>query len=102
MQMPADPLNPATIPRLNGTDGIALAMAMTATHDLRLENDRIVRLPPQARGIFPLIDGKNTVADLAARLETRGVGADQFRAVWRETVETLTPTGLLSFTAGPS
>ncbi|NHO19858.1 hypothetical protein GOB90_12900 [Acetobacter oeni] len=95
-------MNPATVPRLSDTTGIALAMAMTATHQLPLESGSPVQLPPQARGIFPLIDGVNTVADIAARLETRGVEADQFRDVWRKTVQALAHTGLLQFTQGRS
>lgn len=97
--MSSDPLNPVTIPHLSGTTGIALAMAMTATHQLPLQDGRIIQLPPQARGIFPLIDGTNTVADLASRLETRGVDAAQFDAVWRDTVQALASAGLLRFTS---
>lgn len=99
-----DPLAPTTVPVLNGVTGIALAMGMTPTHALRTgsgEAGQVIQLPPQARGIFPLIDGRNSVADLATRLDSRGVNATQFAEVWRATVEALGPTGLLSFGASP-
>ncbi|MCH4090084.1 hypothetical protein [Acetobacter sp.] len=94
-----DYMDPKAVPHLHGVDGIRLAMAMTDTHQLSVgEGDEAVtvQLPPQARGIFPLIDGRNTVADLATRLETRGVNASQFESVWRATVAALAPFGLLS------
>ncbi|WP_338422056.1 hypothetical protein [Acetobacter sicerae] len=94
-----DCMNPKAVPQLHGVDGIRLAMAMTDTHQLSVGEGSetvTVQLPPQARGIFPLIDGRNTVADLAARLEVRGVDASQFEGVWRATVATLVPLGLLS------
>ncbi|NHN88634.1 hypothetical protein GOB81_08325 [Acetobacter sp. LMG 1627] len=95
-------MSPEAVPQLHGVDGISLAMAMTETHQLQVgegEKAVIVQLPPQARGIFPLIDGRATVADVAARLETRGVNAEQFETVWRATVKALAPFGLLALTA---
>lgn len=97
--VPPDCMNPEAVPRLHGVDGIRLAMAMTDTHQLSVGEGSeavVVQLPPQARGIFPLIDGRNTVADLAVRLETRGVSASQFESVWRATVAVLAPCGLIS------
>ncbi|MFT8718387.1 hypothetical protein [Acetobacter sp.] len=91
-----DPMAPETVPSLNGVDGIRLAMAMSDTHQLQV-GEATVQLPPQARGIFPLIDGRNAVAALAERLEARGVEAEQFERVWRQTVEALAPFGLLTF-----
>lgn len=94
-----DCMDPQAVPQLHGVEGIRLAMAMTDTHQLSVGEGSeavAVQLPPQARGIFPLIDGRNTVADLAAQLETRGVDASQFETVWRDTVAALAPFGLLS------
>ncbi|MFT8711167.1 MAG: methyltransferase, partial [Komagataeibacter rhaeticus] len=46
-------------------------------------------LPPQARGILPLIDGERTVGDIAAIMETRGVSASRFARVWQQMFTTL-------------
>lgn len=97
--MPDNPMRLSLVPRLVGVDGIRLSMSMTDTHRLTVGQgaDAVtVQLPPQARGIFPLIDGRNTVADLMSRLETRGVDGAQFETVWTQTVKVLLPLGLLS------
>lgn len=102
MNVPLDPMQSDIVPHLRGVDGIRLAMAMTDTHQLTIGKGAqgvVVQLPPQARGIFPLIDGRNTVANLAARLATRGVEAPQFEDVWRKTVTALAPFGVLELSA---
>lgn len=80
------------VPVMREIPGIELAKQMRADHTLPFAFGTLVvpiPLPPQARGLLPLIDGKQTVGDLAAILSTRGVPEDKFRKIWKETFLTL-------------
>jgi hypothetical protein len=46
-------------------------------------------LPPQAPAILRLIDGRRSLAGIAAALAERGTSADAFTRAWRATWPTL-------------
>lgn len=72
--------------------GIELAKQMLADHTLPFTFGTLavpIPLPPQTRGLLPLIDGQRTVGDLAEILSTRGVTEDKFRKIWNEIFPTL-------------
>ncbi|MFT8307137.1 class I SAM-dependent methyltransferase [Acetobacter malorum] len=80
------------VPVMREIPGIELAKQMRPDHTLPFAFGTLVvpiPLPPQARGLLPLIDGERTVGDLAAILATRGVPENKFRTVWQETFQTL-------------
>ncbi len=82
-----DPLDPDAVPIMREIPGAELAKQMTPDNMLPFHFGTLVTpipLPPQARGILPLIDGKRTVGELAEILATRGVNAEKFRHVWQE------------------
>lgn len=87
-----DPLDPDTVPIMREIPGAELAKQMTPDNMLPFHFGTLVvpiPLPPQARGILPLIDGERTVGELAAILATRGVNAEKFRHVWQESFSIL-------------
>lgn len=87
-----DPLAPDAVPIMREIPGAELAKQMTPDNMLPFHFGTLVvpiPLPPQARGILPLIDGERTVGELAAILATRGVSAEKFRHVWRESFDIL-------------
>ncbi|MFT8367307.1 MAG: class I SAM-dependent methyltransferase [Acetobacter papayae] len=87
-----DPLDYASIPIMREIPGVELAKQMRPDNTLPFAFGTLlvpIALPPQIRGILPLIDGERTVGDLAQALETRGVGEEKFRQVWRESFDTL-------------
>ncbi|MFT8655416.1 MAG: class I SAM-dependent methyltransferase [Acetobacter papayae] len=87
-----DPLDYASIPIMREIPGVELAKQMRPDNTLPFAFGTLlvpIALPPQIRGILPLIDGERTVGDLAQALETRGVGKEKFRQVWRESFDTL-------------
>ncbi|MDG6094090.1 class I SAM-dependent methyltransferase [Acetobacter sp. AN02] len=89
---PPDPLDDASVPVMREIPGIELARQMTPDHRLMFEFGTLVvpvPLPPQTRGLLPLIDGERTVGELAAALEGRGVGRSQFDRVWGEAFSAL-------------
>lgn len=80
------------VPIMREIPGIELAKQMLPNHTLPFAFGTLVvpmALPAQARGILPLIDGSRTVGEIAALLSTRGVPAEKFNTVWRETFSTL-------------
>lgn len=82
----ADPMDRDSVPVLHGGDGFALSRLMRPDNRLPVRlGGRVVLVPvpSQSRGLLPLIDGRRTVGDLMAILDSRGVEADQFRQVWR-------------------
>ena len=82
-----DPLNANTVPIMREIPGAELAKQMTPDNMLPFHFGTLVvpiPLPPQTRGILPLIDGERTVGELAEILTTRGVNAEKFRQVWQE------------------
>ncbi|MBO1359341.1 hypothetical protein J2D73_05970 [Acetobacter sacchari] len=97
---PARSYDASAIPVLFGCTGIALSMSMTDDHFLPVRigaTATMLPLPPQARGIAPLIDGRREIADLARMLATRGVNQAQFDGVWGEMAATLQALGALGF-----
>lgn len=89
---PPDASSFDAVPVMREIPGIELAKQMRADHTLPFAFGTLVvpiPLPPQARGLLPLIDGERTVGDLAAVLATRGVPENKFRTVWQETFQTL-------------
>lgn len=89
---PADASAPDAVPVMREIPGIELAKQMRADHTLPFAFGTLVvpiALPPQARGLLPLIDGQRTVGDLAAILATRGVPQHKFDTVWQETFHIL-------------
>lgn len=80
------------IPLMREIPGIELAKQMLADHTLPFTFGTLavpMPLPPQTRGLLPLIDGQRTVGDLAEILSTRGVTEDKFRKIWNEIFPTL-------------
>lgn len=87
-----DPLDPDAVPIMREIPGAELAKQMTPDNMLPFHFGTLVvpiPLPPQARGILPLIDGERTVGELAAILATRSVNAEKFRHVWQESFHIL-------------
>jgi len=81
-----DPLDGAAVPVMREMPGVEVARQMTADHVLPVSFGGLevrIALPPQARGILPLIDGERSVADMAAILAERGLDAGRFAAVWQ-------------------
>jgi hypothetical protein len=88
----ADPMGPAAVPILRDGTGVDLALRIRPDDRLPVTfGKRAVALPvpPQIRGLLPLLDGTRTVRDLAAILVTRGVPADRFDMMWRTVFATL-------------
>ncbi|MFH7810617.1 MULTISPECIES: class I SAM-dependent methyltransferase [Acetobacter] len=82
-----DPQNPEAVPIMREIPGAELAKQMTPDNMLPFHFGTLVvpiPLPPQTRGILPLIDGERTVGELAEILATRGVSAEKFKHVWQE------------------
>lgn len=87
-----DCLDRSAVPIMREIPGVELARQMTPDHRLPFAFGTLTvpfALPPQTRGLLPLIDGERTVGDLAAMLESRGVGSAQFDRVWHEAFTTL-------------
>lgn len=87
-----DPLDPDSVPIMREIPGAELAKQMTPDNMLPFHFGTLVvpiPLPPQARGILPLIDGERTVGELAAILATRGVNTEKFKHVWQESFSIL-------------
>ncbi|GBQ81371.1 methyltransferase [Gluconacetobacter johannae DSM 13595] len=88
----ADPMDPRSVPIMREIPGAELARQILPDDRLPFAFGTLsvaVPVPPQARGLLPLIDGERTVGDLAAILETRGVSAGRFATVWRTMFDTL-------------
>ncbi|QHC36910.1 bifunctional 2-polyprenyl-6-hydroxyphenol methylase/3-demethylubiquinol 3-O-methyltransferase UbiG [Komagataeibacter xylinus] len=88
----ADPFAPDAVPIMREIPGLELARMMGADDRLPFAFGTLqvaIALPPQARGILPLIDGERTVVDLAAIMETRGVSASRFAKIWAQMFTTL-------------
>ncbi|MFT9257050.1 MAG: class I SAM-dependent methyltransferase [Acetobacter sp.] len=87
-----DPMDVATVPIMREIPGDELARQMRPDNTLAFSFGTLVvpvALPPQARGILPLIDGERNVGQLAEILASRGVGETKFRQVWRESFDML-------------
>lgn len=90
--MRADARAPDAVPIMREIPGIELARMMGPDDRLPFAFGTLqvtIALPPQARGILPLIDGERTLADIAAIMETRGLSASRFARVWDQMFTTL-------------
>ena len=84
----ADPLAPDAVPVVReGTgDGVADAIQPDGVLGFLFDGLRVpVPLPPLARAILRLIDGKRSVAGIAAALAARGTDRAAFERAWRGT-----------------
>ncbi|WP_230975421.1 class I SAM-dependent methyltransferase [Acetobacter garciniae] len=87
-----DPMDFNAVPVMREIPGAELARQMRPDNTLAFSFGTLVVpivLPPQARGILPLIDGERNVGQLAEILATRGVGETKFRQVWHESFDML-------------
>jgi SAM-dependent methyltransferase len=82
----ADPLDPDAVPICRELTGEELAGGVQPNNTLVVVLDGLripVPLPPMAGAILRLIDGKRTVREIAARLASRGIGAEAFARAWQ-------------------
>ena len=82
-----DPLSSESIPIMREIPGIELTKQIRPDNILPFAFGTLVvpiALPPQARGILPLIDGVRTVGEIAQILAERGVNHQKFQQVWHE------------------
>ncbi|MGX7345696.1 class I SAM-dependent methyltransferase [Acetobacter pasteurianus] len=89
---PPDPLDFAAVPVMREIPGVELAKQMRPDHTLPFAFGTLIvpiPLPPQMRGILPLIDGERTVGALAEAVAPRGISESKFRKVWGEGFTTL-------------
>jgi SAM-dependent methyltransferase len=87
-----DPLHPATVPVARETPGDVLAGHILPDGTLRFLFDGLavpVALPRLAPALLRAIDGRRSVAELAALMATRGVDAAAFTRAWDETFATM-------------
>lgn len=85
---PPDHMDFDAIPIMREIPGVELAKQMQTDNTLPFAFGTLivpVPLPPQARGLLPLIDGERSVGQLAAILETRGITVEKFKTIWHET-----------------
>jgi SAM-dependent methyltransferase len=83
-----DPLADDAVPVARETPGEELArmIAPDGTFPVIYQEFRhALPLPPLAAPILRLVDGKRSLAAIAAELATRGTGAEAFARAWRET-----------------
>lgn len=88
----ADPTTPDAVPVLRETTGDALANAIRPDGALMVGLDGLqipVALPPLAQAILRQIDGRRSVAEIAAVLAASGTGAAAFGDAWRATFTAL-------------
>ena len=82
-----NPLSSESIPIMREISGSELAKQIRPDNILPFAFGTLVvpiALPPQARGILPLIDGVRTVGEIAQILAERGVHHQKFQQVWHE------------------
>lgn len=87
-----DPLAPESVPIMREIPGVELAKQMHPDNTLPFAFGTLmvpIALPPQARGILPLIDGVRTVGEIADILKERGVNDQKFKKVWHESFHIL-------------
>jgi SAM-dependent methyltransferase len=84
----ADPFAPASVPVTREMTGELLGQSIQPDGTLTVNFDGLrvpVAVPRLASAILPLIDGKRSVAEIAAALGTRGTSAEAFDRAWRGT-----------------
>jgi SAM-dependent methyltransferase len=83
-----DPMAPGAVPLVREMSGEALASHIRPDGVLPFLFDGLrapVPLPALAPAILRLVDGRRTVAEIAAALAERGTGEASFNRAWRET-----------------
>ena len=83
-----DPSADTAIPVCREIDGAALARGIRQDGILHVTFDGLriqLALPPLASAILPLIDGRRSVAGIAATLASRGTKSATFATAWRQT-----------------
>jgi SAM-dependent methyltransferase len=83
----ADPCAPGAVPLCRDMSGEDLARGIGPDGTLGVVFDGLrvpVPLPALTAPILRLVDGRRTVADIAAALQARGIGADAFMRAWRQ------------------
>jgi hypothetical protein len=84
----ADPNADGAVPicrEISGTD-LARGIRPDGVLSVLFDGLRIpVALPPLASAILPLVDGRRSVAEIAAVLAARGTEAEAFARAWRST-----------------
>lgn len=88
----ADAMAADAVPIMREITGIELARMIGGDDRLPFAFGTLqvaIAVPPQTRGILPLIDGERTVGEIGAIMETRGLSASRFAKVWEQVFTTL-------------
>ena len=88
----ADAMAPDAVPIMREIPGVELARMIGGNDRLPFAFGTLqvaIAVPPQTRGILPLIDGERTVGEIGAIMETRGLSASRFAKVWEQVFTTL-------------
>ncbi|GBQ87803.1 methyltransferase [Acetobacter nitrogenifigens DSM 23921 = NBRC 105050] len=89
---PPDCCDPASVPVMREIPGVELVKQMRPDGVLPFAFGTLtvpVALPPLARRILPLIDGRRTVGDLAAAMAGSGISEEKFYRIWKECFKSL-------------
>jgi hypothetical protein len=84
----ADPFASSSVPITREMTGEMLAQSIQRDGTMTVNFDGLrvpVAVPPLASAILPLIDGKRSVAEIAAEIGKRGTGPEAFDRAWRAT-----------------
>ncbi|MGH7121779.1 MAG: methyltransferase [Acetobacteraceae bacterium] len=87
-----DPMQPDAVPVMREISGADLAAHIRPDGTISFLFDglrALVPVPPFAGAILALVDGKRTVAEIAATFAARGIAEAEFRRAWAETFATL-------------
>ena len=82
----ADPLSDLSVPICREITGEDLAKGIQANNVLFIGLDALrvpVAVPPMARAILPLIDGKRSVGEIGSLLAARGTSVEAFSLAWQ-------------------
>lgn len=97
-----DPMDPAAIPVMREISGPDLAKHIRPDGTMSFLFDglrALVPVPALAAAILALVDGKRSLAEIAASFATRGIADAQFRRAWAETFATLSSLNRLLLAA---
>ena len=100
----ADPLAPDAVPITREVTGAEIARAIQPDGTLAMVFDGLrlpLALPRLATAILPLIDGEQSVAEIAATLAASGTPAAAFDRAWDETFRALEQVNRLLLRAPP-
>ena len=82
----ADPLSDLSVPICREITGEDLAKGIQGNNVLFIGLDALrvpVAVPPMARAILPLIDGKRSVGEIGSLLAARGTSVEAFSLAWQ-------------------